>query len=145
MKRKFLFVFIFFVLSISCFSQNSDLKYYSDIEKDYDGWALAEYVDKLEDDYIIFLNAYIEAFKALFTKINVEVLEKVSKKNLWLFQQALDEWDYKSGEIYAVFCSESYDEDEGILFLAIVNEEDTPEWVAAYINIDQMEDLGSIF
>ena len=122
MKRKFLFVFIFFVLSISCFSQNSDLKYYSGIEKDYDGWALAEYVDKLEDDDIIFLNAYIEAFKALFTKINVEVLEKVSKKNLWLFQQALDEWDYKSGEIYAVFCSESYDEDEGILFLAIVNE-----------------------
>ncbi len=145
MKRKFLFVFIFFVLSISCFSQNSDLKYYSGIEKDYDGWALAEYVDKLEDDDIIFLNAYIEVFKAIFTKINVEVLEKVSKKDLWLFQQALDEWDYKSGEIYLVFCSESYDEDEGIVFLAIVNEEDTPEWVAAYINIDQMEDLGSIF
>lgn len=34
-------------------------------------------------------------------------ITKLTKKNNWLYKQALKEWDYEKGEVFGVICAES--------------------------------------
>ena len=144
MKKKICILFVFiFIFSIQVFAQNTDLKYYSDYNNDFSGYAVAVYygnINELETPASEqeFMDLIIEKCSDKMTRIL-----KLTKKNNWLYKQALNEWDYEKGEVYAVICAESKYAQEGILFFVIVKGKNDFLWTAYSINTDM--DFDELF
>ena len=144
MKRKLIFcIFIIFLTSIKCFAQNTDLKYYSDYDKGFSGCSVAVYYGNLseleaigqEQEFLDYLDEEIG------DKLNS--ISKLTKNNDWLFRQALREWDYKKGEVYAVFCANSKFSREGIFLIVVIAEKENILW-KAYL-IDENTNFDDLF
>lgn len=142
MKRCFSLLILFF-LTIRLFAQNTDLKYYSDLTKDFSGYAVAIYYGNIkeidenatEEEFLDFIE---EELSDKLTQIN-----KLTKKNNWLYKQALEEWEYSKGEVYGVICAESKYAQDGILLFVVVKGKNDFLWCAYSINDDT--DFENIF
>lgn len=142
--KKILF-FVCLLLPYLCFSQSFDLKHYSDYSQNFNGWATAEYIDSLEKDDLKYSKAYLEFMTCEFEDKELKIVNKVTKQNTWLLQKAMDEWEYKEGEVYVAACASSADAEEGILFFIIVNAKKTFDWVAFYFSEADLGKLDNLF
>ena len=143
MKKIIVLVFLF--LPYLCFSQGFDLKHYYDYSQNFDGWACAEYIDTLDEDELKYSKVYLEYMVCEFEKKEFTILNKITKQNTWLLQKAMNEWEYKEGEIYIVACTSSANAEEGILFFLIINEQKTFDWIALYFSESDLEKFDNPF
>lgn len=113
MKIKVLGVVLFILLNGFLYSQNLDLRYYSDHEKGYRGYSSAIYIAKdLDEKSLEYVGGeYLSAGKRI---------DKLSKNNLWLCWKALDEWEIEEGEVYFILCTDDKYSDTGIMIVAVI-------------------------
>lgn len=144
MKKKiFIISCLLFILTFNSFSQNTDLKYYSDYSKDFSGYSVAVYLGNLNDLEI--------GEKDFFEMISEEIdgklqsVSKLTKKNKWLFNKAMNEWDYEKNEVYWAMCFDSKLSTEGILLIVVVRGKDDFSWIAYSINEDDIDTLDTLF
>jgi hypothetical protein len=120
MKIKFLITIFFVLVNGFLYTQNIDLKRYSsimdgDYENDYRGYAVAIYIEKdVNDEELDFI-------KDTLSSVGRDI-SKLSNNNLWLCWKALGEWDIEDGEVYLIFCADSPYPDNGILIIAIIED-----------------------
>lgn len=144
MKKKFLLFICSLFLTISCFAQNTDPKYYSDIYNDYSGYAVALYLGNLKELDNISPNAFFEKLSDKLDK-EFDPIQKVTKKNNWLFKKALNEWEYEKNEVYVVMCADSNYSTELLVFFVVINGKDDFKWKAYNFNEKDLERIGEIF
>ena len=142
LKKLFiLFSFFLIIISSNLFAQNADLKHYSDYSKDFDGWATALFLEDYNNENDV-SDEYLEHCLSLSTSILPEGLKQVSKltkNNDWLFRKALNEWDYKVGELYCVICSNSKYSTDGIIIFAIIKSNKNISWRGYIINESDLQ------
>lgn len=125
MNRKTIFIFGFlFFISVKIFSQNYDLKDYSDILHEYSGASVAIYVGNVNDEDT---NEKLDKFMGLIPE-TVKTFTKLTKNNMWLCKKALNEWDYEKDECYFVFCADSKWADEFIFLVVRIKGKDDFDW-----------------
>jgi hypothetical protein len=113
MKKRIILTVIF-ICSVftAAYAQNMDLKHYVDDSSLDDGYAVAIYISPNEES-TVFDN---------FSKEPGRNLTKLSKFNVWLCWQALNEYDISDGESYIVFMCKELFSSEGIaLYVTITN------------------------
>ena len=113
MKKKFALTVIF-ICSVftAVYAQNTDLKHYMDDSSLDDGYAVAVYISPNEES----------TFFDKFSKAPGRDLTKLSKFNVWLCWQALNEYDISDGESYIVLMCKELFSSEGIaLYVTITN------------------------
>ena len=141
--KKYIFAFILFATSAICFAQDTDMKHYSDYSQGFDGWAMSVYLDDLKKEDVIGnedeLLGYMD--QEISAQTGLTAIPKLTKKNTWLFKQALNEWDYEPGEVYAIFCADSKYADDGILIFTITKRKDECLWRAYSININDIDKI----
>jgi hypothetical protein len=86
------------------------MKYYIDWDKGYNGYAVAVYLEPSQRDIII----------SNFWATQGRTVDKLSNNISWLCWKALEEWDYKNGEIYMIQCSEIGNGNAGIVVIATI-------------------------
>ena len=118
LKKILTFLFCIFIFSVYSFAQNTNLKFYSDYSKDFSGYAVAVYQGTLKDLGI----TEKELFNRLSETIDdtVPPIQKLTKKNNWLFRQALNEYEYEKDEIYIVACVDNLYSTEGLIFIVLI-------------------------
>jgi hypothetical protein len=124
MKIKILFVFFIFSINEFANAQNFDLKYYSDYTNGFRGVAVAVYLDNIGADNLGLerseLNDIIaEFFEEIFPSTG-RTIDKLSRNNYWLCQQALNEWNTEAGEIYMIICADNMYSDDCIVIIAMI-------------------------
>ncbi|UTC96271.1 hypothetical protein E4N85_11230 [Treponema denticola] len=111
-KRIILTVIFICSVFIAAYSQNMDLKHYMDDSSLDDGYAVALYIPPNKES-TVFDN---------FSKEPGRDLTKLSKSNVWLCWQALNEYDISDGESYIVLICKSLFSPESIaLYVTITN------------------------
>lgn len=139
MKKKIILIFLLFsFISLYSFAQNTDLKYYSDWTKDFSGYAVAIYQGNLNDLEDMDDNDF---FDYVADKIGdrLEPVKKLTKKNNWLYQQALNEWDYEKDECYIVMCADSPYSKEALIFFVIIKGKNDFSWQAYNFKLSDMD------
>ena len=113
MKKKIMLTVIFICsVFIAAYSQNMDLKHYMDDSSLDDGYAVAVYIPPNEESTVF----------DDFSKEPGRDLTKLSKFNIWLCWQALNEYDISDGESYIVLICKSLFSSEAIaLYVTITN------------------------
>ena len=113
MKKKIVLTVIFICsVFIAAYSQNMDLKHYMDDSSLDDGYAVAVYIPPNEESTVF----------DDFSKELGRDLTKLSKSNVWLCWQALNEYDISDGESYIVLICKSLFSPESIaLYVTITN------------------------
>lgn len=113
MKKKIVLTVIFICsVFIAAYSQNMDLKHYMDDSSLDDGYAVAVYIPPNEESTVF----------DDFSKELGRDLTKLSKFNIWLCWQALNEYDISDGESYIVLICKSLFSPEAIaLYVTITN------------------------
>ena len=113
MKKKIVLTVIFICsVFIAAYSQNMDLKHYMDDSSLDDGYAVAVYIPPNEESTVF----------DHFSKEPGRDLTKLSKFNIWLCWQALNEYDISDGESYIVLICKSLFSSEAIaLYVTITN------------------------
>lgn len=143
MKKILSILSLILFLSFSTFAQNTNLKYYSDYTKDFSGYAVAVYQGTLKDLGI--------TEKEFFDRISETIddtippVQKLTKKNNWLFRQALNEYDYEKDEIYIVACAESLYSSEALIFLVLIKGKNDFTWQAYNLKEDDIGTLENLF
>lgn len=144
MKKKILvYLTLLFLISTFIFAQTTDLKRYSDYNKNFSGYAVAIYQDNLMKRDISDKDFY----EVLTEKLNpkLSTVEKLTKKNNWLFRQAINEYDYEKGEVYIVVCGDSLSSTEALMFFVYVKGKDDFVWKAYHFNEDDLSNLENLF
>ena len=143
MKKKILFVCFIFLTLYYTFAQNLDFKYFSDYSKDFSGYAASAYQGNLKDLEI----SEQELFDKLSNIIDKEIppVQKLTKKNTWLFRQSLNEWDYEPDEVYLVLCAESKYSTEVLMFFVVIKEKKELKWKAYNVKEDDVYKLEKLF
>lgn len=114
MKKRITFTVIFICsLFTVAYAQNADFKHYMDNSSLDDGYAFAIYIPP-DEKSTIFDN---------FSKAEGRALTKLSKFNVWLCWQALNEYNISDGESYIVaMCTDPILSSEIIvLYVTITN------------------------
>ncbi len=135
MKKLIIFFIILFSSVLYSFSQDFNPKYYSDYSKGFDGVAVAVFIgiDGEENTSI-----KIEEIKNRISSLGIATT-KLSKKNKWLLEQALNEWEYEKDEYYIVMCADNmYSSDCIILFVKIMGK-NSIDWEGYYVEIDKFK------
>ncbi|MGI0511058.1 hypothetical protein HH007_04720 [Treponema denticola] len=112
MKKKIVLTVIF-ICSVftAVYAQQIDFKYYNDLSEN-SGYAVALYIPPNKES-TVFDN---------FSKEPGRDLTKLSKSNVWLCWQALNEYDISDGESYIVLICKSLFSPESIaLYVTITN------------------------
>lgn len=139
MKKKLFSVYFIFSIVINVvFSQSFDLKYYSDYVKNYSGYAWSLYMGELFDssDFDeseledILMNQWFHQTE------NAREIKKLNKKNTWLLNNAMNEWDYQPGEYYFVVLFDSEDSETGLFIITHVTKKKNYEWSAVLVDED---------
>ncbi len=135
MKKLIIFFIILFSSVLYSFSQDFNPKYYSDYSLGFDGVAVAVFIgiDGEENTSI-----KIEEIKNRISSLGIATT-KLSKKNKWLLEQALNEWEYEKDEYYIVMCADNmYSSDCIILFVKIMGK-NSIDWEGYYVEIDKFK------
>lgn len=141
MKKK-IEIIIFSLISIHCFAQDLEPKFYVDISKGFRGYAVADFWGTLEElDYTSEKDFLAEISEKIGDKLSS--VSKLTKENNWLFHRAMNEWDYEKNEIYVVLCEKSIFSHSCLLFLAVVKGENDFSWIA--YTVDEDDDLDDFF
>lgn len=121
--KKILFA-LFFAFVATAFAQNFDLKDYWDFDTGYNGVAASIFVGNFKDD------GFKEKLDAFMQKIptSANVISKMNKRNRWLCQEALNEWEYEKDECYIVLCAESRFAHDCILLIVKIIGKDDFDW-----------------
>ena len=75
----------------------------------------------------------------------LQSVSKLTKKNNWLFNKAMNESDYEKGEVYWAMCFDSKLSTQGILLVVVVRGKDNFSWIAYSIDEDNIDNLDSLF
>jgi len=124
MKIKIFFIIIIFSINGFASAQNFDLKYYSDYTNGFRGVAMAVYIDNigvnnLELETSELNNLMTEFFEDFFPSTG-RTIDKLSRNNYWLCQQALNEWDIEEGEVYMIICADNMFSEDILIIIAII-------------------------
>ena len=144
MKKKIISIICFlFIICLNCFAQNTDPKYYTDYTNDFSGYAVALYLGNLKELNDISPDDF---FYKVSEKLDNDFnpIKKVTKKNNWLFKQALKEWEYEKNEVYVVCCADSKYSDDALVFFVVINGKDDFKWVAYNFNESDFDRIAEI-
>ena len=111
--KKWIILTVIFICSVftAVYAQQIDFKYYNDLSEN-SGYAVAIYIPPNEES-TVFDN---------FSKEPGRDLTKLSKSNVWLCWQALNEYGISDGESYIVLICKSLFSPESIaLYVTITN------------------------
>ena len=133
MKKKIL-VFTFLCLLSVSFSQQTNLKHYSDYTNDFEGYSVALYFDK-DIDYESFIN---NVETKIFETTEKQPIKKLSKNNMWLLKCALNEWELAENEVYVVCIASSLIAREYILIFTRINENENFDWWAVLLDKEDL-------
>ena len=125
-------------------AQNADGKHYSDYSRGFNGWAVAMFIEDLGNDVWGEEDEFIE-YVSLKLADKLKPGSKLTKNNDWLMKKALNEWDYKPGEFYAVMCADSKYATEGILIFVVIKQKGDFAWVAFFVDENDLDDFDSFF
>lgn len=138
--RKTLASFLF--LSIVClyntFSQDGDLKLYSDYKNGFKGAAQAIFVGEDKPE----IQEKLQKFLSVLLSEDVQQVSKITKNNMWLLTQALNEWDYQKDEYYIAIVAENRWATNGLLFIVKIKGKDDFEWKGFYISEKVLEKMN---
>ena len=140
--KKILPIFILFLFlgATNCFSQNIIMKDYYDTVQGFEGAACAHYLGDINEtetkESLALLKAIIPETAKTFTKL--------TKNNMWLCKQALNEWDYQKDECYLVFCAESRWANNCILLIVTIKENNDFDWIGISFNEKAMDDMQEL-
>ena len=143
--KKIIILFVLLFASIHCFAQNTDLKHYYDVVQGFDGWAISMYLEELDKNDIA---GYEQEFMDLMHKEisqKLTPIKKLNKNNKWLFQKALNEWDYEKGEAYVIGCTDSKYANSGILIFAIIRGKNDFLWRAYEMTENDLNNIDDLF
>lgn len=143
MKKKIIFACFIFLTVYYSFAQNIEFKYYSDYSKGFSGYAASAYQCKLKDANIsgdVFFDKISEVLDE-----EIPPVQKLTKKNNWLFQKSLNEWDYEVGEVYLVFCMESEYSNEALVFFVVIEEKKELRWKAYKVKEADVYKIEELF
>lgn len=132
-----------FLICTFIFAQTTDLKRYSDYDKGFSGYAVAVYQDNLLNRNISDKDFYDILTEKLDPKLTP--VEKLTKRNNWLFRQAINEYDYEKGEVYIVVCGDSLSSTEALMFFVYVKGKDNFVWKAYTFKEDDLSNLENLF
>ncbi len=143
MKKKIIFACFIFLTVYYSFAQNIEFKYYSDYSKGFSGYAASAYQCKLKDANI----SGDDFFDKISEVLDEEIppVQKLTKKNNWLFQKSLNEWDYEAGEVYLVFCMESEYSTEALVFFVVIEEKKELRWKAYKVKEADVYKIEELF
>lgn len=130
MKKFAVTVFALLLVSFNCAAQNFEPKYYSDSSQNFSGYAAATFLGTLSELEV----GEEEFFEAVSEEISEEIsdleqVSKLTKKNDWLFRQALNEWNYEKDEAYVVVCADSEYASEALTLFVVVRGKDDFAWI----------------
>ena len=145
MKQSFCVILIVLFLPLSVFAQNSDLKYYSDYSQGFEGWACSFFIGNFKE--IAEELTADEAMELLTGKLvrSLKSVSKLTKNNSWLMKMALNEWECEEGELYSVFCTDSYFSESGLLIFAVIDGKESYKWWAYLVDLNDSDFLNHIF
>lgn len=124
MKKKILVLIAFFALAVV--EGAAEDHYYSN--GNYSGYASISYIGKNKEIDIV--NDFDQVFSGFVKYFDTIEIEKLSNKDSFLINSALDEYDCKKGEVY--FISISDDEyNYTKVFLIEIGNKDSYYWVGA--------------
>lgn len=111
-KYIMLVIIICFAIFGRVYAQIMDYKYYNDFSGN-DGYAVAIYISPNEETVIL----------DRFFKAPGRDLKKLSKRNVWLCWQALNEYDISDGEAYIIgICKDGMCSSEGIVLYVTITD-----------------------
>lgn len=125
MKKKILVLIAFFALAVV--EGAAEDHYYNN--GNYSGYASISYIGKNKEIDIVNDFDQVFGFAKYYDTI---IIEKLSNKDSFLINSALDEYDCKKGEVYAVWISDEY-ENNSKLFLIEIGNKDSYYWVGATV------------
>lgn len=143
MKKKIIFACFIFLTVFCSFAQNIEFKYYSDYSKGFSGYAASAYQCNLKDANINEEDFFDKISEVLDEEI--PPVQKLTKKNNWLFQKSLNEWDYEVGEVYLVFCMESEYSNEALVFFVVIEEKKELRWKAYKVKEADVYKIEELF
>ena len=127
------FVLLLFSTISYSFSQDFNPKYYSDYSLGFDGASVAVFVGKIDEEET---NTKVEDMKNKILSISTPI-NKLTKKNKWLLEKAMNEWEYEKDEYYVVMCADSlYAKDCIILFVKIIGK-NSIDWEGYYVQFNK--------
>ncbi len=139
--KKIICLIALLTVSTICFAQDAEMKHYYDPIQGYEGWAMSEYIDDVKKEDVIGLeNIFLEYLDKEVSAVLTSI-PKLTKKNTWLFKQALNEWDYEPGEVYLVLCAESQYSKNGIAIFTIIKGKNDCIWRAYSINENDIDKI----
>lgn len=140
MKKKFVFIVLLtIVFGARVFAQNFNFNNYHDDKKGYSGFASAEYIGNGEDIDMEILGSLLIIFDESLTTV-----EKLSKNNEWLLEQAMNEWDYKEDEIYFASLAESQQAESAIMLFIHIDEDESFDWIGWLITEDDIDSVVNL-
>ena len=137
--KKILPMFILFLFfgATTCFSQNINMKDYHDYVQGFEGTSTAVYLGDINDNEI---QERLELFMSIIPE-TARTVTKLTKNNMWLLKQALNEWDYTKDECYLVLCAESRWANNCILLIVTIEEDNDFDWFGISLNEKEMEEM----
>ncbi len=144
MRVKNLLICFFCVFGTSLFAQTTSLKHYSDELQNFDGWANAVFEESIKgSEYENNADLVIEAISKKLSEKFTPVY-KMTKNNMWLCKQALNECETEKGEIYRITCANSEKAIDSIMVYAIIKDNAEFSWCAFSVSFfDLLKNLSA--
>ena len=139
-KKSFIIFLIFLLFTTKAFSQNFEMKSYSDYSKGFKGASAAIYIGNVNDEET---EEKLDQFMN-FMPETAKTFSKLTKNNMWLCKQALNEWDYEKDECYLVVCAESKWANDCILLIVKILGKDDFDWFGISLTEKDLQGMESL-
>jgi len=133
-KKYLIFPIIFLFVYGALSAQTFDFRHYSDVRNGFRGVATAIFIDNisdvdLEDENFDLDERMWEFFDEMFESRGRNV-DRITRNNHWLAQQALNEWNLEERDIFLVLCAENMRAETILVMLVLIdaNGEDFAWW-----------------
>lgn len=133
------FLFLSIICLYNAFSQDGNLKPYFDYENGFTGAGLAIFLGEEKPG----IQEKLQEFLSKYIPNDAQQVSKVTKKNMWLLKQALNEWELKKDEYYLAVVAENVWASNGLLFIVKIKEKDDFEWKGYYLSEKVVEKLNN--
>lgn len=133
-QKTVFFVFILVLITGFLSAQTNDPQFYSDYSTGFRGYSVAAYFTEEQGENALLNLADVGTY-----------VQKMTRRNKWLCEQALNEWDTEPSEYYLIFCIDSVTSENVLITLAMIKEDgESFDWVAKVLTMEEVESFGNL-
>lgn len=147
MKKYLLSLVFLFGLVAACFSQEMDVKHYSDAKNGYDGYAMTVYLGSMADMGIQDPNVDPFDFLQLLSDEigkNFRMIDSLTDNEYFIKSESLSDYDLNVGEFYLTLILSSYDATEAVAVITCETFDGTT-WAGFKIREDEVDKFFDVF